>query len=359
MLELILLVSVLLMFGVLVLITVEGRKKKEIDPNDYKIPNVYMLGLSPDTQAFPEKQYQVPIIPTVPLSQSMEGISENRLVDFGPYFFGINGASLAIVDSNGGRHRIFLGENIRITYADNMILKINTPKTEIIISKGSPFISVSNPNIKIQTDSGNITPIRRKAPRGYYNWSILPNNDSLELLLTLNSDILLSSIHINSNMSLTWWREGTSNLLMLIPANLTPVAKFTGIYLETNKGIFRLERGNVWEYSLQSFYQVKSNINPSDIDDIVYDPLRRRLVDMSDVYNSVQKILKWLENNYKSTDNSKIYSILRSNFKIIKNDKFFVDWYSVDFYFRTTPMLKSEVVKDIEILYHLYSKLVN
>lgn len=373
MLEFMLLALVFLLLGMLVVISVETHKQSEaLETNQRKNFKIYAPGMNPDEQPFPivnncdifgEKcddtvEISPTVIPTVPLSQGMEKLAENQLVDFGPYLFGIYDSHLAIVDSEGGKHRMFLGENVRITYADIMVLYIETKTTKVVIAKGSPFISVRNPMAFIKTDQGNLKPQWRNGPNGYRNCSILPKNKHLEQLLTLNSNVLLISAHIRAKkIELIWSKNGTDHVLMLIPAYLPPVASLTGIFLKTPRVTFRLERGSIWNYPLRSFRPIKNNQKASKLENIVYDSVGKKLIDKEDPQNSVSKIIQWLNENSHVRNDPYNYAIVRSNFCILQKENKFVCWYSVDFYYRTIPIVNLDNIPNVEIIHKLYELL--
>jgi hypothetical protein len=372
MLEFILLALVFLLLGMLVVVSIDTHKQSETLETKNRNFEIYTPGMNPNKQPFPivndcntfgkkcDDTVKIcpTIIPTVPLSQEMEKLAENGLVDFGPYLFGIYNSYLAIVDSEGGKHRMFLGDNIRITYADIMVLYIETKTTKVVIAKGSPFISVQNPKAYIETDQGNLKPQWRNGPNGYRNCSILPQNKQLEQLLSLNSDVLLISAHIRAKkIELIWSKNGTGHILMLIPAHLSPVASLTGVFLDTPRGKFRLERGSVWNYSLRSFQPIKNDQKASKLENIVYDCVGKKLIDKEDPQNSVLKIIQWLNENSHMRIDSYNYAIVRSNFCILQKENKFVCWNSVDFYYRTFPIINLENIPNVEILHKLYELL--
>jgi len=358
MLEFLLLLFLLILVLLVVFITIDRLRNKSNIPKSPP-PLVYDTGLNPNSLSFPDYFYKEPPVSTVHLPEWAEPIAHNQLVDFGPYIIGIGISGLIIIDPMGGQHIITVSAPPRITYADSMVIYIETKQDTIILARGSPFITTNHP-LPIKTDNGDLKPIWRPTLMGFTNLSILPDNVGLNLLLGVNYNVVIRQATFEKKNKLKWHTSGPDSLLLFVPYNDTVVGKPTNVTVKFKRGVYRLERGDVWQFPLNSFTVRSISDIESNIDRIVYDPCCGRLVDLDDPDNSIPRLLKWVENNKSHLQMGIINPILRFVYGIVTSDSFFAPHYGIDFYKRSiyTNNLKdipgTEIIDDLMTLVNLY-----
>lgn len=342
---------ILVLIAIMTFVTIERRRRSTNVPSTPPA-KTYKLGMDPNYIPFPYEYYRIPPIPTCHLPEWSEAIAHNHLVDFGAYKIGINDNQIAIIDANGGKHRIQLSSRPRITYADPMVLYIETTEETIIISRGSPFIT-TNKTLKVITDSGLLKPKWYQSISGFVHLTILPYHSNLQFILNINTQVIIRKTTIEKGGKLAWHTTGPDPLLLFIPQNLSEVAQPTGIIFKLGNTDYRLERGNIWTYTDFNGYPI-SDV-PSNYDKIVYDPRGGRLIDLDQPYETIPRLLKWVEEHKLTRNMGIINPILRYVYGIVPGDSYFSPHYGIDFYHRRMPKINLDGFSNVEIIKDLMS----
>ena len=306
------------------------------------------ITLPTSLQPYEEIIYKSSVTPSVFLPRWAEPISHNIPVSFGPYHICIKENYLEIVDMNGGNNRIDLLGNITITYCDTMVLKISSNMFDVIVARGSLFITIMDKQklllkneksiIQIDKSNENTTSDLFKFDENIYNLFILPKIPNMLYLLEANKKLIIDHAEISSDGYLFWHTKGTGVLLLFVPSHLPSVSTETGIEISSNLGSFKLLRGPVWKYEIIKNRKKTILPHPPQISNIRYDVKGGRYIVLGHENESHLYIASLAEKNLIDGQITSAKQLIRYLYGDGR-DPLFSSWYCADFYDRTVTII--------------------